>query len=299
MITPSQVESIFFVALGEEEAAKRAAFLDRACGEDSELRRRVERLLDAFPLAEGFLGRPAFESMLEEELADGLRRAGEADQGGDSPAAHRPLSRVGDYRILREIGRGGMGVVYEAEQISLGRRVALKVLPPLVSGDRKVQERFRREARAAARLHHTNIVPVFEVGQDGDVRFYAMQFIQGLGLDAVITELRRLRERSGSDSRLRTDPQGQSVRPRGVPSGHEIEEPTLGEGVGVGAVLRSILTGGYDPGGSCPESSRASPSMLVRSLATRNGTETERRATESDPTPTRTASEGTTEAQTS
>ena len=77
-----------------------------------------------------------------------------------------------------------MGVVYEAEQISLGRRVALKVLPRQVSSDRMIQERFRREARAAARLHHTNIVPVYEVGQDGDVRFYAMQFIQGQGLDA-------------------------------------------------------------------------------------------------------------------
>ena len=91
-----------------------------------------------------------------------------------------------------------MGVVYEAEQVSLGRRVALKVLPGHVASDRKALERFRREARAAARLHHTNIVPVFEVGQDGDVRFYAMQFIQGQGLDAVIDELRRLREPVGS-----------------------------------------------------------------------------------------------------
>ncbi len=91
-----------------------------------------------------------------------------------------------------------MGVVYEAEQISLGRRVALKVLPGHVSGDRLLQERFRREARAAARLHHTNIVPVHEVGQDEDVRYYAMEFIQGLGLDAVITELLRLRNRDKS-----------------------------------------------------------------------------------------------------
>ena len=80
---------------------------------------------------------------------------------------------------MREIGHGGMGVVYEAEQISLGRRVALTVRPRQVSSDRTVRERFRREARAAAKLHHTNIVPVYEVGQDGDVRFFATQFIQG------------------------------------------------------------------------------------------------------------------------
>ena len=103
---------------------------------------------------------------------------------------------MGDYRILREVGRGGMGVVYEAEQVSLGRRVALKVLPRQARQDRKTLERFRREARAAARLHHTNIVPVFEVGQDGDVSFYAMQFIQGQGLDLVIDELRRLKDRA-------------------------------------------------------------------------------------------------------
>ena len=124
------------------------------------------------------------------------RQGEDEEETGDSRAANPPLRQIGDYRILREIGRGGMGVVYEAEQISLGRRVALKVLPRQVSGDRLVQERFRREARAAARLHHTNIVPVYEVGQDGDVRFYAMQFIQGQGLDTVITELRRLRDRS-------------------------------------------------------------------------------------------------------
>ncbi len=100
--------------------------------------------------------------------------------------------RLGDYRILREIGRGGMGVVYEAEQVSLGRRVALKVLPGHVVGDRHALERFRREAKSAARLHHTNIVPVFEVGQEGEVAFYAMQFIQGQGLEQVIAELRRL-----------------------------------------------------------------------------------------------------------
>nr|WP_303652953.1 protein kinase [Paludisphaera mucosa] len=101
--------------------------------------------------------------------------------------------QLSDYRIVREIGRGGMGVVYEAEQVSLGRRVALKVLPHHIARDPKALERFRREAKAAARLHHTNIVPVFEVGREGEIAFYAMQFIQGQGLDHVIDELARLR----------------------------------------------------------------------------------------------------------
>src|SRR6516164_3676454 len=80
--------------------------------------------------------------------------------------------RLGDYRVLREIGRGGMGVVYEAEQVSLGRHVALKVLPQQMLPGRKQRQRFEREARAAARLHHTNIVPVFGVGEEGGLHYY-------------------------------------------------------------------------------------------------------------------------------
>ncbi len=99
---------------------------------------------------------------------------------------------IGDYRILREVGRGAMGVVYEAEQQSLDRRVALKVLPWHSVANAKAVERFRREARAAARLHHTNIVPVFDVGQSGEVCYFAMQFIQGQSLDNVMVELRHL-----------------------------------------------------------------------------------------------------------
>jgi serine/threonine protein kinase len=89
------------------------------------------------------------------------RDATGAAQTLEAPA----LDQLGDYRILREIGRGGMGVVYEAEQVSLGRRVALKVLPPQMVRDFKRKHRFEREARSAARLHHTNIVPVFGVGE--------------------------------------------------------------------------------------------------------------------------------------
>jgi serine/threonine-protein kinase len=101
--------------------------------------------------------------------------------------------RLGEYRILREIGRGGMGVVYEAVQESLGRQVALKVLPfnTLISPTHL--ERFRREARAAAQLHHTNIVPVFGVGECDGFHYYAMQFIHGQSLDVVLQEVKRLR----------------------------------------------------------------------------------------------------------
>src|SRR5262249_42959021 len=94
-----------------------------------------------------------------------------------------PLSRLGDYRLLREVGRGGMGAVYEAEQVSLGRPVALKVLPTPALQEPRQLERFRREARAAAKLHHTNIVPVYGIGCHEGLHYYVMQFIPGQGLD--------------------------------------------------------------------------------------------------------------------
>jgi serine/threonine protein kinase/tetratricopeptide (TPR) repeat protein len=99
--------------------------------------------------------------------------------------------RVGDFEIIREIGRGGMGVVYEARQRSLGRRVAVKVLPkhPLLL-ERHLQ-RFRREAQTAARLQHTNIVPVFGVGDHDGLHYYVMPLVRGVGLDEIIRELRR------------------------------------------------------------------------------------------------------------
>jgi serine/threonine protein kinase len=105
----------------------------------------------------------------------------------------RLIERLGDYRVVREIGRGGMGIVYEAVQESLGRQVALKVLPDRVSTDPTRLQRFRREARSAARLHHTAIVPVFEVGECDGIHYFAMQLISGRGLNEVLVELRRLR----------------------------------------------------------------------------------------------------------
>src|SRR5262249_52827432 len=109
----------------------------------------------------------------------------------------RVPEQLGDYRILREVGRGGMGIVYEAVQESLGRHVALKVLPAHGLMSPTHLERFRREARAAARLHHTNIVPVHGFGEHEGVHYYAMQFIQGQGWDEVLKEVKRLRDRKG------------------------------------------------------------------------------------------------------
>jgi WD40 repeat protein/serine/threonine protein kinase len=132
------------------------------------------------------------------------------DEDRATPAPELPeLRRVDEYQILREIGRGGMGAVYEAEDTRLGRRVALKVMAGARTG--RGLERFKREARAAARLHHTNIVPVFGVGDHEGVPYYVMQFIPGLGLDEVLKEVKRLRSTSGSAGGARppgNDPPG-------------------------------------------------------------------------------------------
>ena len=108
--------------------------------------------------------------------------------------------RLGEFEITRELGRGGMGVVYEAVQTSLGRRVALKVLGPGLGLTPRAVDRFRREAAAAAKLHHTNIVPVYATGEHDGTHFYAMELIDGPSLDAVIRQLR------GPDGDTRTKP---------------------------------------------------------------------------------------------
>ena len=128
--------------------------------------------------------------VLLEELSPAKKENTTSNLANDGAA----LKHLGEYRILREIGRGGMGVVYEAEQESLGRHVALKVLPFHALMDPTSLERFRREARAAAGLHHSNIVPVFSVGEQEGVHYYAMQLIQGQALDGVLREVKRMRD---------------------------------------------------------------------------------------------------------
>jgi serine/threonine protein kinase len=119
--------------------------------------------------------------------------------GDAAPVPGRPL---GDFQLLREIGRGGMGTVYEAVQLSLGRRVALKILPFAAALDTRHLQRFKNEAQAAAQLHHTNIVPVYGVGCERSVHFYAMQLIDGQSLADVIKDLRAAGPNAPLPSRL-------------------------------------------------------------------------------------------------
>lgn len=111
---------------------------------------------------------------------------------------------IGPYRVVREVGRGGMGVVYEAEQLAMERRVALKVLTPTLTGVGRSVQRFKAEARAAGRLHHTNIVPVYDMGQHDGHWYYAMELVEGWPLCRLLEDLRAGGARAESSrSRIR------------------------------------------------------------------------------------------------
>lgn len=129
-----------------------------------------------------------------------LKSDKESLSGGRASLGPTKLERLGDLRIIREIGRGGMGIVYEAEQESLSRRVAVKVLPKQSLLDDKHLRRFRREAKTAARLHHTNIVPILGVGEQDGYHYYVMQIIRGVGLDEIMPQLAAVSDGTTADA---------------------------------------------------------------------------------------------------
>ncbi|MEX2318187.1 MAG: serine/threonine-protein kinase [Pirellulales bacterium] len=197
----------------------RLSRLDSTCSADASSRRRLAGVLEDY-LADLERGVPQDEQALlaaHPDLADELRpyldslqllhgaardmRAAKTviSEAGDDAAGQR-ARQIGDYRIVREIGRGGMGIVYEAHQKSLNRRVALKILPFAAVLDQRQIARFRNEAQAAAQLHHPHIVPVFAVGQEQGVYYYAMQHIDGQSLEQVIAELRKGAEKLADQS---------------------------------------------------------------------------------------------------
>ncbi len=168
-------ESLFeqAVSLAPERVPE---FLTSACGDDLELRERVEALLAAHNSPDSIFDAPAIT------------------QAAESIPDQRLPKRLGDFEIVKQIGHGGMGVVFEAKQLSLNRRVALKVLSSGLGLTAKAVMRFRREAEAAAKLHHTNIVPIYATAEDRGVHFYAMEQIEGPSLDCVIQSMKQSRD---------------------------------------------------------------------------------------------------------
>lgn len=191
---PARVESL--EQLNAEEQAELAELLDRYL-------QRWE-VGDASSMDELLRQRPEWEHVLR-DYAKQLDELQLALAPSDRINLHSPYSReshsrephfdglqgrLGDYHLIEEIGRGGMGIVYRARQLSLGRDVAIKTLPFASVLDQKQIKRFQNEAQAAGQLHHPNIVPVYAVGCERGVHYYSMQLIEGLSLEQVINDLR-------------------------------------------------------------------------------------------------------------
>jgi eukaryotic-like serine/threonine-protein kinase len=169
-VTPEQwhkVKEVFEAALGHAPE-ERSAFLDQACGGDDLLCSEVESLLSSYEQEKSFLEMPAAavaaQSLIKEESAALVGK------------------QLGHYQIVREIGRGGMGVVYLAQDVSLGRPVALKLLPKHLTSDPNRLRRFEREARAASALNHHNILTIYEIAQLDGFHFIATEFVDGVTL---------------------------------------------------------------------------------------------------------------------
>jgi serine/threonine protein kinase len=150
-----------------------------------------ESVLDALHRGEP-VDRSALLAAHSEHAAalQGFFRVLEAIEAPVADAPTAPPARLGEFEIVRELGRGGMGIVYEAVQLSLKRRVALKILPPALGGSSALASRFRREAEAAARLRHPGIVPVYAYGEVSGTPFFALELVEGRSLAAVIADLR-------------------------------------------------------------------------------------------------------------
>jgi hypothetical protein len=205
MATSSSAESIFFAALGKTSPAERAAYLDEACRDNAELRRQVERLLEAQRQVGSFLEQPLAGHVAGEARAPGDRAAEDSDRparakpetqaerpGSDAAVpipdflipSQRPesLGRLDHYEILEVVGRGGMGVVLKGFDEKLRRVVAIKVLAPELAASGTARQRFTREARAAAAVSHEHVVTIHAVDDAHRPPYLVMEFVDGVSL---------------------------------------------------------------------------------------------------------------------
>ncbi len=205
MTTLSSAESIFFTALEKANPAERAAYLDEACLGDSDLRRRVERLLEAHPQVGSFLQQPLADNLAGEAPGAGERASGassapipeilEKTQTIEASAvpdfltpSQKPgaLGRLDHYEILEIVGQGGMGVVLKGFDEKLQRVVAIKVLAPELAASGTARQRFIREARAAAAVSHEHVVTIHAVEADHRPPYLVMQLVDGVSLQGKL-----------------------------------------------------------------------------------------------------------------
>src|SRR5262245_28226479 len=175
-MTPA--EAVFFAALAKADPAERAAYLNEACGADSDLRRQVDRLLAAHPQVGSFLQ--------DNVAVPPSPRAGVGPEVSGSATVdvalpERPGTVIGPYKLLQQIGEGGMGVVWMAEQTRpVQRKVALKVIKPGMDS-RQVIARFEAERQALALMHHVNIARVFDGGAtENGLPYFVMELVRGV-----------------------------------------------------------------------------------------------------------------------